>query len=354
MSNFNWVDFRRIKWKRCSDITSADCMTPKGFTFMRVAISAAVDNSTAVYADFYNIHADAGTSALDYPARQSNVNQVAEYIAANSQGNAVVIYGDLNSLYSRKDTAVRALLSGESAAGPGMKDVWVELKHGGVIPSDKPECGVPAVGGCETLDKVYYRSGPLVTLQATTFRYDTPNFLQADGSVLSDHNSIYVDFTWSASSSVQQGPESPAPLQQSDFFGGDHGAWFSDAPALAASSKPKAATLTFRGGSRLDSVGVTLADSTVLRHGGSGGTEVSLALGASEYWTEAQLCKGTKLGKIRNFYIRAATSEGRTLAAGTATADCATFVAPDGWQIVGFAGQDGNEMDQLAFVYAPK
>jgi hypothetical protein len=27
---------------------------------------------------------------------------------------------------------------------------------------------------------------------------------------------------------------------------------------------------------------------------------------------------------------------------------------PTGWQIVGFAGQDGDEMDQLAFIYAPK
>lgn len=312
---------------------------------MRVAISGTADNSTAVYVDFYNVHTDAGTSALDYPARQANVNQVADYIATNSQGNAVVIYGDLNSLYSRKDTAVRALLSGESAAGPGMKDVWVELKQGGVIPADKPECGTPAAGDCETLDKVFYRSSPLVTLQATTFHYDTPNFLQADGSILSDHNSIYADFAWSVSSS----------LQQSDFFGGDYGAWFSDAQVLANINKPpKAATLTFRGAERLVSVGVTLTDGTVLRHGGTGGTEVSLTLADSEYWTEARLCKGEKSGKVRNFYIQAATSAGRILTAGTATVDCAMFVAPDGWQITGFIGQAGDEVDQLAFVYTPK
>jgi hypothetical protein len=350
VSNFQWVDFRRIKWNKCSDASDFDCLTPKGFTFMRVAISGPTDNSTAVYVDFYNAHTDAGGKDGDIKARQDNVNEVAEYIAKWSAGNAVIVYGDVNSRYSRAgDTAIRSLLARENPAGPGLADPWIDLVHGGAIPSVENACGNPAAdNACEVVDKVFYRSSPLVTLQASTFRYDGANFLQADGSsILTDHNPVFVDFAWTAGSS----------LQQSDFFGGAHGTWFSDVPALAAlaGKPPKAATLTFRGGARLDSVGLTLADGTRFRHGGAdGGAAVALELGAAEYWTEAELCRGERKGKVRNFYIRAATSLGRTLEAGTRTEDCAGFVAPEGWQIVGFAGQDGDEVDQLAFVYAPQ
>ncbi|KAK4099864.1 hypothetical protein N658DRAFT_452148 [Parathielavia hyrcaniae] len=343
LSKYDWVAFRRIKWDQCS-IGSGDCLTPKGFTFMRLALSGSSDSTTAVYIDLYNIHTDAGVEAGDIAARQSNINQVAAYIAAWSAGNAVVIFGDANSRYSRTgDTAVRSLLAG------GFTDAWVQLQRGGVVPTAESLCANPStVHTCETVDKILYRSSPLVTLRATAFRYESSRFLQANGSVLSDHNPVYADFTWSAG----------ALLRQSALFGADYGTWFSDVAVLAgktsATRKPKPATLTFRGASRLDSVGLALSDGTALTHGGSGGTAASLALGASEYWVEARLCKGEKDGKTRVFYIRAATSAGRSLAAGTATASCATFVAPQGWQIVGFVGQAGDEVDQLAFVYAPR
>lgn len=112
--------------------------------------------------------------------------------------------------------------------------------------------------------------------------------------------------------------------------------------------------LTFRGGSRLDSVGLTLTSGAAFSHGGTGGTSYSLTLGTSEYWVTAKLCQGKKDSTTRNFYILATTSTGRTLAAGTSTSDCATFSAPSGWQIVGFMGGSGDEVDQLAFIYAPQ
>ncbi|KAK4183575.1 Horcolin [Podospora australis] len=346
VSNYEWVDFRRIKWSKCSDASQSDCLTPKGFTFMRVAISSASDNSTTAYADFYNIHADAGVEPGDLEARNSNVNQVAEYIATWSKGNAVVVAGDFNSRYTRAgDTAIRALLSSESPSGPGLKDAWVEVLFGNSIPPAQGGCSNPAENNeCEVVDKVFYRSSPLLNLQADTVRYDTSRFLQPDGNILTDHNPLFVNFTWSPGAS----------LRQSALFGGPHGTWFSDVPALSAIRKPKASVLTFRGGSRLDSVGLTLTDGTRLTHGGLGGTAASLTLGASEYWTEATLCSGQRGGQTRNFSIRAATSTGRTLTSGTTTKDCKTFVAPSGWQIVGFLGQDGSEVDQLAFVYAPR
>jgi hypothetical protein len=189
---------------------------------------------------------------------------------------------------------------------------------------------------------VLYRGSSQLSLQATYFNYESSKFLQSDGNILSDHNPITVNFTWSASTT----------RRQSGFWGGPHGTWFNDLESLPSS--PKASVLSFRGGSRLDSVSLTLTDGTTFTHGGTGGTAASLTLGNSEYWVTAELCQGQKSGETRNFYILATTSLGRILASGTSTSDCVTFSAPSGWQIVGFMGQDGDEMDQLAFIYAPK
>jgi hypothetical protein len=311
---------------------------------MRMIVSTS--STTSIYVDFYNLHADAGTEDGDETARNSNLNQVADYIATWSAGNPVVVFGDTNSRYTRTaDTAIQSLLATVNAAGAGLTDSFVEIERAGVIPTVETICDNPSlIDTCETVDKVLYRSSPLLTLSAEAFHYASSLFLQADGSVLSDHNPINVNFTWTAGAS----------LQQSGFWGGPHGDWFSDVTTLSTKSKPKPSVLTFRGGSRLDSVGVTLSDGTVLTHGGTGGTAASLTLGSSEYWTSAQLCQGQKDSQTRNFYIKATTSSGNTLSSGASTSDCTTFTAPSGWHIVGFLGQDGDEMDQLAFIYAPK
>lgn len=52
------MDLQRIKWDTCSDIADADCLTPKGFTAMRIQVDE------GVYIDFYNVHADAGCVVL--------------------------------------------------------------------------------------------------------------------------------------------------------------------------------------------------------------------------------------------------------------------------------------------------
>jgi hypothetical protein len=313
---------------------------------MRVALSNS--SSSSVFIDFYNLHADAGTETGDLTARTANLRQVAAQIATRSTGNAVLVFGDTNSRYSRTaDVGVRELLAVLDTTGPGLTDAWVQLERGGAVPTVESLCDNPSTtDSCETVDKVFYRPSPLVSLSATAFRYVSDRFLQADGNILSDHNPILVNLTWSTAQSV---------LQQSGFWGGPHGSWFNDAPALAAkTNKPKATTLTFRGASRLDGVAVTLADGTLLSHGGTGGEPASLTLAEDEYWTAARLCQGQKSGQTRNFYIRATTSSGRTLAAGTATSGCADFVAPPGRHIVGFLGRDGSEMDQLAFLYAQR
>lgn len=248
--------------------------------------------------------------------------------------------GDTNSRYTRTADNIN-LFSTQN----GLTDAWIQLERNGVIPTVESLCDNPSTTDtCETVDKVFYRGSEIFTLDATYFNYESSKFLQSNGSILSDHNPVTVNFTYTLSST----------LRQSGYWGGPHGDWFSDLKAVAAISKPKTSVLSFRGGSRLDSVGLQLNGGTTFTHGGTGGTAATLTLGSSEYWTQATLCQGQYNDHTRNFYIKATTSAGRTLTAGTSTSDCTTFTAPTGWQIVGYLGQDGDEMDQLAFIYAPQ
>lgn len=117
-------------------------------------------------------------------------------------------------------------------------------------------------------------------------------------------------------------------------------------------SSPAASVLKFAGGSRLDSVAIELTDGTTFSHDGTGGTSISLTLGTDEYWIETELCTGEYDSKNRNLYIKATTSSRNTLEAGTSTDDCSTFTADDGYAVVGYMAQDGDEMDQVALIYA--
>lgn len=53
VANYPWDLFDRVTWDDCG-INEADCLTPKGFSMMRVRL----DEDVAV--DMYNVHADAG------------------------------------------------------------------------------------------------------------------------------------------------------------------------------------------------------------------------------------------------------------------------------------------------------
>lgn len=52
VANYDWTGFKREKWDECY-INEADCLTPKGFSYMRMTIGD-------IEVDLYNLHADAG------------------------------------------------------------------------------------------------------------------------------------------------------------------------------------------------------------------------------------------------------------------------------------------------------
>ncbi|MFD5010888.1 jacalin-like lectin [Streptomyces chartreusis] len=331
LSDHPFEDFERVRWNDC---TGTNCLTPKGFTLARVRLAE------GVFVDLYNVHTNADSDDAALAARRANVEQLSDFIQANSAGNAVIVMGDTNTRYTRTGDNIRTLV-----AENGLTDAWVQLVKGGTPPAaggDALLCDAAApANDCEVVDKVLYRGSELLSLNATRYNDDWAKFLREDGKHLSDHFPHTVDFSYTLDPS----------LRASDFIGGPHGTAFNDADDLPATPAPR--TLTLRGGSRLDAVALTHDGGSALTHGGTGGTATSLTLAAGEHLTTVKLTQGQKDGRTRIFSAAFTTDKGRTLSSGTATSDAKTFTAPSGWQIVGFTGRSGDEIDKLGVLYAP-
>ncbi|WP_030682497.1 jacalin-like lectin [Streptomyces cellulosae] len=331
LSDHAFDDFERVKWNNC---TGTNCLTPKGFSLARVRLAE------GVFVDLYNVHTNADDTADALAARRANIEQLSDFIQANSAGNAVIVMGDTNTRYTRSGDNIRTL-----ADENGLTDAWVKLVKGGIRPAQGADallCPTTApTDDCEVVDKVLYRGNKLLSLNATRYHNEWASFLDfADGN-LSDHFPHTVDFSYTLNSS----------LKSSDFFGGPHGTAFNDADDLPASPSPR--TLTLRGSARLDALTLTLDGGTTLSHGGAGGTATSLTLTSGEHLTSVKLTQGQKDGRTRLFSASFTTDQGRTLSSGTPTTATKTFTAPSGWQITGFTGRSGDELDKLGVLYAP-
>ena len=218
-------DFERVRWNSCQ-FDSGDCLTPKGFTFMRVRLSE------GVYVDFYNVHTNAGTNAGDQSSRASNLSQLTAFISSHSAGNAVVVMGDTNTRYTRAADTISGFV-----ADNGLTDAWVKLQRGGTPPaagSDALLCDAAAItNACEVVDKVLYRGSALVTLNATYFNNEHTAFLDSTGAMLSDHFPINVRFSWARN----------AGYQFSDQYGGPHGTYFNDIGSVPAGARASSVTV---------------------------------------------------------------------------------------------------------------
>lgn len=331
LSNYPFEDFQRVTWDDCSS-GSGDCLTPKGFTFMRARLAE------GVWVDLYNLHTDAGVESGDLAARRANLAQVTAFIRSHSAGNAVIVYGDTNTRYTRTGDMIA-----EFASANGLSDPWVDLVRAG----DAPDSGEPALTcddatvdeRCEVVDKVLYRGSEYIDLDAVEYRNDHAAFRDDSGESLSDHYPIAVELDWSLS------PD----FRMSDQFGGPHGDFFTDIDDLTAGVRPT--ELRLHAGSRVDRIGLTLAGGARLEHGGGGGTLSTLTLASGEYPVSLYLCRAKHDDHTRIFYARFTTNTGRTLAGGSATGDCTTYTAPSGWQIAGFHGRAGDELDKVGVIH---
>jgi endonuclease/exonuclease/phosphatase family metal-dependent hydrolase len=337
LSKFPWdaSTFQRVKWKAC-EWASADCLTPKGFTFMRMQVGA------GAVIDVYNVHTNAGDTPVEIKARSKNLEQLRAFVAANSAGNAVLVVGDTNARYTRAEDKIA-----EFADSLGLTDAWVENRRAGVRPvkgSDAIVCDDNApTSDCEVVDKILYRGSSVLSLTASNYRNVHSDFTNAAGEMLSDHFPIAATLSWSLANQ----------RRVSDQVGGTGGAPFTDATALPAASTPAVAEVALRGGARLDAVQMSYANGLNVAHGGNGGDRYALTLSAGEYPVSAEWCTGSRKGGTRIFYGQIVTNLNRSVTAGVRTGSCVTQTAPDGWRIAGFQGRSGAEVDRIGVLYAP-
>ncbi len=176
----------RIAWTECS---GADCLTPKGFSYTQIELH------DSVRIDFYNIHCNAGGGDESMEARRGNINQLMNYVNANSVGEAVILMGDFNCRYTREGDSIRTLLD------QGFHDLWVDMIRDGDVPpyGDKlKDCDpLQTAFDCETVDKIFYRSNDKITITPLEYQRGDKDSFYYQGDLeqpLSDHAPLFARF----------------------------------------------------------------------------------------------------------------------------------------------------------------
>ncbi|EGZ15951.1 hypothetical protein PHYSODRAFT_545501 [Phytophthora sojae] len=141
-------------------------------------------------------------------------------------------------------------------------------------------------------------------------------------------------------------------VQLSESFGGPHGMDFSDKNFV--NSGQTVSSISIHAGERLDGITMTISapKSLTFTHGGTGGDQKTLKLEKGEYIKSMEVHWGKKNGHTRIFYVNFVTSAGNSLAGGSMTDEKSTVTAPEGFQLAGFFGKDGKEIDSLGAVWA--
>jgi endonuclease/exonuclease/phosphatase family metal-dependent hydrolase len=163
----------RVKWSVSHGVIhyDNDALASKGFSFVRMEVSPGVT------IDVYDLHADAGGDAGDESARQTQYQQLAQFVAYFSLDQPVIICGDTNLETARSttdETTLQTLL-----AATGTTDMARTLG------------GDP---GC--IDRIMIRSTPHLTFTPVRWRL-ADEFKDAQGNPLSDHDAVNVDLDWS-------------------------------------------------------------------------------------------------------------------------------------------------------------
>lgn len=173
------------------DQNGADGMIDKGFRFYQVQMAP------GVVVDVYILHMDAETSEKDNAARASQIEQLMAAVNANDNGNPIIIMGDTNCRYTRDPLEATIIKAGFS-------DPWIKLERNNVYPQvGEKDLMVGDLGyqEGEVVDKVFYKDGTNVKLEATEYLVDAEGYTD-DGGLLGDHPPVIVTFEYSFTSST--------------------------------------------------------------------------------------------------------------------------------------------------------
>ena len=250
-SKFPLLMSTKIAWKDTHGFITdgADQMIPKGFTYSSMEIKS------GYFIDIYNIHTDADTDEQSMEARRSNMAQLSEYINKVSSGKAVIVFGDTNSRYTREGDDFYELLLKPCK----LKDAWIQNIMNGEIPPIGDSLMVDELGQLgEVVDKIWYRSGKNIEINAATFEVLFTEFTDDEGNQLSDHYPITSRIDYKLLDNILT----------SDTFGGGGGEGFSFVEKVGG-KYPRSVIIST--GDRVDRVGFNYYEYGSVVVGGDGG-----------------------------------------------------------------------------------
>jgi endonuclease/exonuclease/phosphatase family metal-dependent hydrolase len=163
-------DTTRVMWSMCN-ATGSDCLALKGFSLTPATLP---DGTTL---QLYDLHMEAGETRADDDLRAMDVDQLLAFLEMNSRGEAVIVAGDFNMV---SDTEPAKSQLARLLMAAGLTDACAQFA-----------CSRPG-----NLDKILYRSGERVTLEATSWNLESDVFVGADGMPLSDHDPVAVHFAY--------------------------------------------------------------------------------------------------------------------------------------------------------------
>ncbi|MEC7240966.1 MAG: endonuclease/exonuclease/phosphatase family protein [Myxococcota bacterium] len=155
---------------------ASDCFASKGFQVLEVQLGS------EFILQVVNTHMEAGGGPEDQAARAGNVEELLLGMSALSLEHPLVFLGDTNL---HPEDPVDGLLSMRFEEELGLEDVCKTLN-----------CEEP-----NRIDRIYFRSGKAVELVALEWRV-APEFVDAEGAVLSDHDAIAARFRWAKSAPI--------------------------------------------------------------------------------------------------------------------------------------------------------
>ena len=172
LARYPVVEQMQVHYSTCFGITdgASDCLASKGFQVLRLDLGGPT-------VDVYNTHFEAGGGTEDNAARAVQVSEVLSALQEWSAGEAVVFTGDFNLRWSDPEDA------------PLLEQLADE---GGLVDS----CEAVACEETDHIDRVFYRSGENVEIDAISWSNRSGEFLDSNGIDLSDHPPISAKLAW--------------------------------------------------------------------------------------------------------------------------------------------------------------
>ena len=221
--SMSFYDESWTKWTKSEGGISAGANTlvKKGYRFYTVNLG------DGVKIDVYVLHMNTAENAEQIDVQDQQLTQLAEAVAANTNGRPKLIIGDTNCRYTRNkitDNLITPLSDLYT-----IKDVWVEKfreKQGDpaygdaalMVPeSDKTSSAAYETG--EIVDKIFYLvpNGCNLSMTLDNLVFDADNYKKGDGTLLGDHVPVIATFT--ITGTISTNDFNPAP--QDEFWEGE-------------------------------------------------------------------------------------------------------------------------------------